>query len=70
MRVNADATLGGLEAIRGQLSTAEFLEGRVVLLAHVLGLLVAFVGPELTSRLVGDILPQIPLDDLDFGNGG
>jgi hypothetical protein len=70
MRVNADATLGGLEAIQGQLGAAEFLEGRVVLLAHVLGLLVAFVGPELTSRLVGDILPQIPLDDLDFGNGG
>ena len=70
MRVNADGELEGLEAIQGQLGAAEFLEGRVVLLAHILGLLVAFIGPELTSRLVGDILPQIPLDDLDFGNGG
>jgi hypothetical protein len=69
MRVNADGELEGLEAIQGQLGAAEFREGRVVLLAHILGLLVAFIGPELTSRLVGDILP-IPLDDFDFGNGG
>jgi hypothetical protein len=70
MRVNADGELEGLEAIHGQLGAAEFLEGRVVLLAHILDLLVAFIGPELTSRLVGDILPHIPLDGLDFGNGG
>src|ERR1700730_3458577 len=50
MRVNADGELEGLEAIQG-LGAAEFLEGRVVLLAHILELLVAFIGPELTSRL-------------------
>jgi hypothetical protein len=70
IRVNADGDLEGLEAIQGQLGAAEFLEGRVVLLAHILGLLVAFIGPDLTSRLIGEILPHIPLDDLDFGNGG
>jgi hypothetical protein len=33
-------------------------------------LLVAFIGPNLTLLLVGDIWPQISLNDLDFGNGG
>jgi hypothetical protein len=70
MRVNADGGLEGLAEIDGQLGAAEFLEGRVVLLAHILGLLVAFIGPDLTSRIVRDILPQIPLDKFDFGNGG
>jgi hypothetical protein len=70
MHVNVDGALGGLETLDGQLDAAEFLEGRVVLLAQVLGLLVALIGPNLTSRLVGEILPQIPLDDFDFGNGG
>jgi hypothetical protein len=56
-----------LEVIQG---SALPISRGVVLLAHILGLLVAFIGPDLTSRLIGEILPHIPLDDLDFGNGG
>jgi hypothetical protein len=70
LHVKADGTLEGLEAPRVQLDPAEFLEGRVVLLAQLLGLLVALIGPSLTSRLLGEIWPQISLDDLDFGTGG
>jgi len=70
IQVNADGTLEGLEAIHGRLDPAQFLEGRVVLLAHLLGLLVAFIGPHLTARIVGDIWPQIPLNGVDFGTGG
>ena len=70
VHVKADGTLEGLEALHAQLDPAEFLEGRVVLLAQLLGLLVAFIGPSLTLRLVGEIWPQISLNDLDFGNGG
>ncbi|MDB5448276.1 MAG: hypothetical protein JWQ97_3593 [Phenylobacterium sp.] len=65
--VNADGDLEGLEALRADLDPAKFLEGRVILLAQLLGLLVAFIGPGLTSRLMSEIWPQVPLKDRDFG---
>jgi hypothetical protein len=67
--VKTDGTLEGLEALHEQLQPGELREGKGVLLAQLLGLLVTFIGPGLTSRLVGEIWPQIPPDDLDFGNG-
>jgi hypothetical protein len=70
VQVEADGALEGLEAPRARLDPAEFLEGKVVLLAQLLGLLVAFIGASLTSRLVSEIWPQISLNDRDFGNGG
>jgi hypothetical protein len=69
VQVKADGTLEGLEALRVQLDPTEFLEGRVVLLGQLLGLLVAFIGPKLTSRLVGEIWPQFPLNELGFYSG-
>ena len=69
VQVNADGTLEGLETPHARLKPAEFREGRVVLLAQLLGLLVAFIGPGLTSRLVGEIWPQLAADNVDFGNG-
>ena len=67
VQVNADGGLVGFEALGSQLDPAEFVEGRVVLLAQLLGLLVAFIGPSLTSRLLSEIWPQIPLIEQDFG---
>jgi hypothetical protein len=67
VRVNADGGLEGLESLGADLDPETFLEGRVVLLAQLLGLLVAFIGPGLTSRLMGEIWPQVPLKDRDFG---
>lgn len=67
VHVNADGDLEGLAAVGALLDPTEFLEGRVVLLAQLLGLLVAFIGPGLTSRLVGEFWPQIPFQDRDFG---
>ena len=67
VQVNADGGLVGFEALGSQLDPAEFVEGRVVLLAQLLGLLVAFIGPSLTSGLTGEIWPQIPLNEQDFG---
>ena len=67
VQVNADGGLEGFEALGSQLDHAEFVEGRVVLLAQLLGLLVAFIGPSLTSRLAGEIWPQIPLIEQDIG---
>src|SRR5665213_451831 len=50
--VKPDGTLGGLEESQASLSPDELFEGRVVLLAQLLGLLVAFIGENLTLRLV------------------
>lgn len=70
MQVNADGAFEGLEALQSRIDPAEFNEGRVVLLAHLFGLLVAFIGPNLTLRLASEIWPQILLVDLDLGSGG
>ena len=70
VHVKADGTLKGLEELHAQLPPDELFEGRVVLLAQLLGLLLAFIGEDLTSRLVREVWPKIPLNDFDFGNGG
>jgi len=67
VQVNAEGDLEGLEAAGSSIDPTDFLEGRVVLLAQLLGLLVAFIGPSLTSRIVGEFWPQIPFQDRDFG---
>jgi hypothetical protein len=70
VRVNPDGTLEGLETPHARLKPAEFREGQVVLLAQLLRLLVAFIGPVMTLRLMGEIWPQLAADNVDFGNGG
>ena len=67
VQVNADGGLEGFEALGWQLDQSEFVLGRAVLLAQLLGLLVAFIGPSLTSRLLGEIWPQIPFNEWDLG---
>ena len=70
LRVKADGALEWSPAPPAELDPAELLEGKVVLLAQLLGLLAAFIGVNLTLRLMGEIWPQISLDDLGPGNGG
>jgi len=59
VQVTAGGTLEGLQALHGQFAAADFIEGEIVLLSELLALLEAFIGPALTSRLVGEIWPQI-----------
>jgi len=68
VHVKADGSLEGLTEIQAQLPPAELLEGKVVLLAQLLGLLVAFIGENLTLRLVREVWSKVPLDDLAFDN--
>jgi hypothetical protein len=58
VQVKADGTLEGFDGLQSQLDPAELLEGKVVLLAQLLGLLVAFIGQNLTSRLVSEVWPN------------
>jgi hypothetical protein len=46
-----------------------FFEGRIVLLAQLLGLLVAFIGENLAFRLVREAFPKAPVNNLDLVNG-
>jgi hypothetical protein len=69
VKLNADGTFEGLAAPYARLTAAEFRQGRIILLAQLLGLLVAFIGPGLTSRLLSEIWPQLAADKVDFGNG-
>jgi hypothetical protein len=65
--VREDGTLGTLEAAHSESDATEFLEGRVALVAQLLGLLEAFIGPMLASNIVGEVWPKFPLGNLDFG---
>ena len=69
VRVKADGAFEELDELGAQVDPYEIFEGRVVLLAQLLGLLVDFIGGSLTLRLMREIWPKIPLNDLDFGNG-
>ena len=65
--VNQAGAFEGLDALAAERQPHEYFEGMTVLLAQTLGLLVAFIGPSLTSRLVGEVWPQIPSAERDFG---
>jgi len=65
----ADGSFEGLDKLDAQVNPEEIAKGRVALLAQLLGLLVAFIGENLTLRLVRDIWPKLSLSDLDLGTG-
>jgi hypothetical protein len=70
VQVKADGTLEKVEELHAQLDPADLFEGRVVMLAQLLGLLVAFIGENLTVRLVREVWPKVRLNDLGFSNEG
>jgi hypothetical protein len=67
--VQADGSLEGLDELKARVGSNEFLEGCVVLLAQFLGLLVTFIGEDLTLRLVRESWPKLPLNEFDFRKG-
>ena len=67
--VKADGSLEGLDELEAHVGPDEFLEGCVVLLAQFLGLLVTFIGEDMTLRFVHEGLPQLPLNEFDFRKG-
>jgi hypothetical protein len=67
VHVKADGSLEGLEELESKVDADKIFEGGVVLLAQLLGLLVAFIGENLTLRLVRVVWPKLSLND--FGTG-
>jgi hypothetical protein len=70
VHVKSDGSLTGLRELHAQLAPAVFFEGRTVMLAQLLGSLVAFIGEELTMRLLREAWPNLSLKGLDLGKGG
>ncbi len=66
IRVAADGSLEGPVDPDPAVGPEEMLEGRVALVAQLLGLLVAFIGERLMLRLLREIWPQLPLGNLNF----
>jgi hypothetical protein len=69
VRVKKD---GVLEVIEMDGTTGNPIEKQdcgVVLVAHLLGLLVAFIGEDLTLRLVREMWGNLSVNDLSFGKG-
>lgn len=69
VKVKADGSLPLWGEVPVEPEINEFLDGRVDLLAHLIGLMAAFIGEKLTVRLVGEVWPKASLIDFNFGNG-
>jgi hypothetical protein len=66
LQVNADGALEGWDKVEAQVEPGELTESGVLLVAQLLGLLVAFIGENLTLRLVRDVWPKLSLEDSNF----
>jgi len=69
VHVKADGSMEGVDELHTQLDPDEFMEGRTVLVAQLLGLLAAFIGENLTLPLVREIWPEISLNNLNSITG-
>jgi hypothetical protein len=69
MHVKPDGMLAMSEEILAQIDADKFFEGRLVLVAQLLGLLVAFIGENLTVRLIRESWPKVPLNILNLEQG-
>lgn len=64
MQLAADGTLQGSRELEARLEPRQIVEGMVALLFRLLGLLVAFIGENLTRQLVHEIWPQLPVAEI------
>ena len=62
--VTEAGSLGIADDVPDNVDAKELTTGSVALVAELLGLLCAFIGDNLTLRLVRDVWPTVPFDDL------
>jgi hypothetical protein len=68
VEVAADGSLKGLDELASQ-AQEETQEGGVVLLTQLIGLLLTFIGNDLTLRLVQDVWPEASFDGMSGKEG-
>jgi hypothetical protein len=69
VHVKADGSLEGLAELEAQVDPEQISEGRVALLAQLLGLLHALIGEHLTMQLMREVWPQLVFNELHFASG-
>jgi hypothetical protein len=69
LQVTADGDLQGLSEIEPQTEMHNGEDGEVSLIAHLLGLLITFIGESLTLRLVQDAWPEAGRENCNSGDG-
>lgn len=70
VRLSKEGTWEGLAEAETQVSASDFNDARVLLLAQLLGLLVALVGETLMLRLVTGVWPNLSIKNLNTGRRG
>ena len=66
VHVKADGSLAGFDGPDVPVDPEEMAEASVVLVSQLLGLLVAFIGENLTERMVREVWPKLPLAEVHF----
>jgi hypothetical protein len=62
VQVAADGSLKGLDELEPQTDKEHARDGGAILIAHLIGLLLTFIGEGLTLRLVQDVWPDTVFD--------
>ena len=70
VRLKADGSLQGLDEPQPPVEPEKMDEGGVVLVSQLLSLLVAFIGEDLTLRMVREVWHKVPPNDLNLAKGG
>ena len=60
----ANGTLEGLEEIKARVSSKHIVEGGIILVARLVGLLVDLIGIGLTRQLLREVWPNLPAKHL------
>ena len=63
IQIGADGSLEGFDDSQTQLSKQEIGRGEILLVAHLIGLLVTFIGEGLTMRLLQQEWPDVAFDN-------
>jgi len=66
LQVDGQGALEGWDKPEAQVKPKLLAEGGVLVVAHLVALLVAFIGDNLTLGLVRDVWPKVCLEDLHF----
>ena len=69
VHVKSDGSVKGLDDLDAKVDPKEIAEGRVILLAEFISLLVELIGERLVLQLVHQAMPKLSKNDLYFGKG-
>jgi hypothetical protein len=66
VQLDADGSIERWQGSEAPMNAKEMAQGGVLVVAQLLGLLVAFIGDNLTMRLVREVWPKVAVEELHF----